>query len=606
MPANAHPAQTFVPFDNTAIDQSLCARFEQQVASHPNRPAVVSTNWQFSYSELNKVANGIARAVLSHLGESEEPVALLFEEGAFIIAAVLGILKAGKIYVPLDPAFPHERMAYMLENSQARFLLTNTKHLSRAQQVARAGQKILNCDDIDINITAGNLDRPISAEAGAVLFYTSGSTGRPKGVLHNHRNILVETRNYTNDVKICPEDKLSQCHSSSFVNSIRNIYGALLNGATLLPYDLASEGIASLAEWIRLHRITIFHTVPTTFRRLLDTVEPAATFPTVRILRIGGEPINNNDVKRFQRHFSPHCALMHVIGPTETLTIRRFFITRDWRSNDGKVPVGYAVPDKEVVVLDETGRDVGADQIGEIAVKSKYLAVGYWRRPDLTQTAFIPDPRGGDERLYRTGDLGLMRPDGCLIHMGRKDFQLKIHGYRVEVAEVEEALLDVDSIEAAVVHAQADNTEESRLIAYVVPASDVAPTVSDLRRALAQTLPDFMIPSAFVFLEALPLSPTGKIDRQALPAPNHTRPALNVRYVAPRTRTESDLARIWAEVLELKQVGVHDHFLELGGDSLRATRILSRVTQAFRVELTIQALLEAPTIEQMAELIGPH
>jgi acyl carrier protein len=256
--------------------------------------------------------------------------------------------------------------------------------------------------------------------------------------------------------------------------------------------------------------------------------------------------------------------------------------------------------------LDETGREVGADQIGEIAVRSKYLALGYWRRPDLTQAAFIPDPRGGDERLYLMGDLGVMRPDGCLIHMGRKDFQVKIRGYRVEVAEIEEALLAIDSIKAAVVHARADDAGEQRLVAYVVPAGSAAPTVSQLRRALTQTLPDYMMPSAFVFLETLPLSPTGKIDRRALPAPNHARPALKAPYVTPRTPTESDLARIWAEVLELEQVGVHDDFLDLGGDSLLATRILSRVIQTFRVELSIQALLAAPTVAQMAELIVPH
>ena len=606
MAAGAHPVHTFVPFENTAIDQSISARFEQQVARYPDRPAVVSAELQLSYAELNQVANRIARAVLSHLGESGEPVALLFEHGTFLIAVVLGVLKAAKTYVSLDPAFPHERTADMLEDSEAKLLLTNTKHLSQAHRVALGGQKIFNCDDMDPNSAGGNLDRPVSAEAGVVILYTSGSTGRPKGVLHSHRNILVETRNYTNYVRLCPEDKLTLWHSCSYANSVRNMYGALLNGATLFPYDLATEGFAPLAGWMRAHRITVIHTLPTTFRSFCQNLAPDATFPTLRILRLGGEAINKEDVRHFQRHFSPHCVLVHAMGSTETLDIRYHSITHDWQNSDDKIPGGYALPDKEVLLLDETGREVGADRIGEIAVRSKYLALGYWRRPDLTQASFILDPRGGDERLYLMGDLGVMRPDGCLIHMGRKDYQVKIRGYRVEVAEIEEALLGIDSIEAAVVHAQADDAKEQRLVAYVVPAAGVAPTVSELRRALAQTLPDYMMPSAFVFLETLPLSPTGKIDRRALPAPNHARPALNAPYVAPRTPTESDLARIWAEVLELEQVGVHDHFLELGGDSLLATRILSRVVQTFRAELSIQALLAAPTVAQMAKLIVPH
>jgi acyl-coenzyme A synthetase/AMP-(fatty) acid ligase/acyl carrier protein len=379
-----------------------------------------------------------------------------------------------------------------------------------------------------------------------------------------------------------------------------------LNGAALFPYDLATEGFAPLAEWMRAHRITIFHTLPTSFRSFCATVSADATFPALRILQLGGESINSEDVKYFQRHFLPHCVLVHAMGPTETFTIRRLFITHEWHSSDSKVPVGYAVPDKEVLLWDETGREVGADQIGEIVVRSKYLALGYWRRPDLTEAAFIPDPRGGDERLYFTGDLGMMRPDGCLIHMGRKDFQVKIRGYRVEVAEIEVALLGLGSIKAAIVHAQADDAGEHRLVAYLVPAAGEAPTVSELRRALAQTLPDYMMPSAFVFLDALPVLPNGKVDRRALPAPDHSRPALDVPYVAPRTPIESDLARIWAEVLSVKQVGIHDDFLELGGHSLLATRILTRVIEKFRVELSIQALFETPTVAQMAALVAGH
>ncbi len=603
MPTDVHPTHTFIAFENTAIEQSIAARFEQQVARYPDRLAVVTAELQFTYAELNQAANCLARAILAHLGEGEEPVALLFEQGAFVIAAILGILKAGKIYVSLDPAFPHARTAYMLEDSQARLLLTNTKHLSQAQRLAQKGQHILNCDDVDASIAAGNLGRPIFPETCALILYTSGSTGHPKGVLHNHRNILVETSNYTNDRRICPEDRLTLWHSCSFANSIRNMYGALLNGATLFPYDLAAEGFAPLAEWMRANRITILHTLPTTFRSFCDTVAADATFPALRILQLGGEPINREDVKRFQRHFSPHCVLVHAIGPTETFTIRRHFITHDWNSSDSKIPLGYAVPDKEVLLLDETGREVGANQIGEIAVRSKYLALGYWRRPDLTEAAFIPDPRGGDEHVYLTGDLGMMHPDGCLVHMGRRDLQVKIRGYRVEFAEIEVALLGLDSIKTAVVHAQANGAGEQRLVAYVVAAAGRAPTVSELRRALAQTLPDYMMPSAFVFLDAIPLLPNGKIDRRALPAPNQARPLLDAPYVAPRTPVESDLAGIWTEVLNLEEVGIQDHFLELGGHSLLATQILTRVTARFRVELSMREFFETATVARLAELI---
>lgn len=603
MPTDTHPTHTFIAFENIATEQSIPDRFEQQVARYPHRLAVVSADLQFTYTELNQVANRIARAILSHLGEGEEPVALLFEHGAFLIAVILGVLKAGKIYMSLDPADPHTRMGSMLEDCQAKLLLTNTKHLSRARQFAQGGQQILDCDDVDANVAAGNLDRSISPEACALMLYTSGTTGRPKGVVHSHRNILVEARNYTNYARLGPEDRFTLWHACSYTNSIRNMYGALLNGATLCTYDLATEGFSPLAEWMRTHRITVIHTLPTTFRCFCQTLAPDATFPALRILRLGGESINRDDVKRYQRHFSPHCLLMHAIGPTETLDIRYYSITHDWHGSEAKIPIGYALPDKEVLLLDEAGQEVGADQIGEIAVRSKYLALGYWQRPDLTDTAFIPDPQDGDQRLYRTGDLGVMRPDGCLTHLGRKDFQVKIRGYRVEVAEIEEALLDMDSIEAAIVQAQTDESGAHRLVAYVVPAADEGPTVSELRNALGQTLPDYMMPSDFVFLETLPVSSTGKIDRRALPAPDRARPHLEESFVAPRNPAEEILAKTWAKLLDLKQVGIHDNFFDLGGHSLLASQLISRLRDIFQVELPLRKLFEVPTVAGLAEHI---
>jgi len=601
-----HPSGTYVEFPSEDVETSIPARFEKIVRMYPDRIAVKSKDLTLTYEELNKTANRIARAILAHLGEGEEPVALLLQHEASLIAAILGILKAGKFYVSLDPAFPHARMTYMLADSEAKLLLTNQQHRSQAQQLAQRGQDILDCDDIDPRIDSENLDLPISPDTCALMLYTSGSTGNPKGVLHNHRNVLVETRNYTNDERICHEDKVALWHSCSFAKSNRNMYAALLNGAALFPYGLATLGFVSLAEWMLANRITILDTLPTTFRRFCETVAVDATFPELRVLRLGGETVTLGDVKLFQRHFCPHCVLMQAIGPTETFTIRRYFITHDWQNTDSKVPVGYAVTDKEVLLLDDTGHEVGAKQIGEIAVKSKYLALGYWRRPDLTQTAFIPDPRGGDERLYRIGDLGMMRPDGCLIHMGRKDFQVKIRGYRVEVGEIEAALLGLGSIKAAVVHAQSNDPGEQRLVAYVVPATGSNPTVSELRRVLVQTLPDYMIPSTFVFLDTLPLLPNGKIDRRALPAADNARPALDIPFTPPRTSVEKTLAEIWSKVLSVDLIGIYDNFFDLGGQSLAATRVVSHVIKKFQLELPLQLLFQSPTVAEMASVISEH
>jgi amino acid adenylation domain-containing protein len=449
------------------VDGSLGALFEDQVARHPNRIAVVGGGARLTYGELNHAANRIANVVLAHLGGSEQTVALLFRPNASIVNAIMGALKAGKIYVALDPAYPLPRTAHMLEDCGAKLLLTDTPHLALARELAQAGQKVFNCDEMDSNIAEGNPNISVSGKTGAFLLYTSGSTGHPKGVLHNHQNVLVEVRNYTRDVRIGPDDRLAVWHSFSFANSIRNLYGALMNGAGVFPYDLPGAGLLPLADWIRAHEITIIHTLATTFRAFVDTLPADARFPSVRVLRLGGEPINSNDVRNFQRHFSSSCVLMHVMGPTETFSIRRHFIRHDWRGEDGKIPIGYAVPDKHVLLFDEAGRQVGPDEEGEIAVRSKYLAVGYWRQPQLTQAAFVADPDGGEERLYFTGDLGVMRPDGCLIHLGRKDFQVKIRGHRVELEEVEAALSKFDSVKAAIVHPHPDRNGEPRLVAYI-------------------------------------------------------------------------------------------------------------------------------------------
>jgi acyl carrier protein len=268
------------------------------------------------------------------------------------------------------------------------------------------------------------------------------------------------------------------------------------------------------------------------------------------------------------------------------------------------VPVGYPTQDIEVFLLDESGAEVGVNSIGEIVVKSHYLTPGYWRQPEITEKAFAPAPEGGGLRIYRTGDLGRLRPDGCLEHIGRKDFQVKIRGYRIDLPEIEFSLLSLENVKEAVVVAREDQAGEPRLTAYVVPTCHPAPTVSALRSALQGKFPDYMVPSAFVLLEKLSLSPNGKVALRALPAPATTRPELEGPFVTPRTYLEQEVARIWAYTLGLDQVGINDQFLDLGGHSLLATQIVSRVRDTFQVDIPLQSLLGAATVADMAVLIA--
>jgi amino acid adenylation domain-containing protein len=585
-------------------DASLASVFEAQAVRHGDRLAVAGDDGRLTYAELDGAANAVARLILARLRPDDATVALLLPPGAAIVAAILGVLKAGKIYVALDPSYPEARTAYMLRDSQARLVLTDARLGALARQIASDGQAVVEGDWV---APAGPATPPgalATPHTPALLLYTSGSTGHPKGVLHTQGSLLVEARNYTDDARITPEDRLSVWHSFSFANSIRNLFGGLMNGAAVFPYDLPGRGLMPLPQWIRSNGITIIHTVATTFRALVHVLPPDATFPGVRVLRLGGEPIHADDVETYKRLFPPPCVLMHVMGPTETLSIRRYFIDHGWPRSEGKVPVGYPVADKDVLILDEEGRPAPAGQPGEIAVRSDHLALGYWRQPELTRAAFVPDPDGSAMRVYLTGDLGVLSADGCLTHLGRKDQQVKVRGHRVEAGEVEAALRALPSLRAALVQGQPDGRGDHRLVAYVVPAAGETVAADQVRRALARTLPDYMLPASVVTLAALPLLPNGKVDRRALPPPPATPPSPGAPYVAPRDPIERALAEIWTSVLGVERVGVDDRFLDLGGDSLRAFKVLARAIAAFDVELSVVDLFRTETVAQMAELIG--
>ncbi len=462
---------------------------------------------------------------------------------------------------------------------------------------------MINFDEMDPGASGDNLNLSIPPDTLANLMYTSGSTGQPKGVMGRHCDVIHEIMRYTNQIHLYLEDRQALVTDASIGGSTRGIFGSLLNGAAVLSFNLAEDGMANLADWIAQEEITVYRSAATTYRQFVNAITDDHEFPKLRLIHVGGEPVYKSDVELYKKCFAQGCIFLNALGITETLGVRNYFMDKETQLSSGIVPVGYAVEGVEILMLDDDGKRMGFDQIGEIAVKSRYISPGYWRRPDLTHAKFLPAPDGGDERIYLTGDLGLMKPDGLLIHMGRKDFQVKIRGYRVEVAEVEAALLNLDTIEEAAVVARDDQSGEKRLIAYLVPNRQSAPTVTVLRRALAEVLPNYMIPFAFVMMGELPHTATGKIDRLALPKPGTSRPELDTPFVAPRTPMEKEVAEIWSQVLGIDQVGVHDSFFDLGGHSLLATQIVSRVISTFQIKLSLKSLFRSPTIEDMAVAI---
>ena len=597
-----HPHGNFIEFSRAETQQSISERFEKIVRKYPDRLAIKTKNHSLTYQALNDAANRVAQRVLSKRGAKNEPVPLLMEHDAPVIGAILGVLKAGKFYVPLDPSLPHLRMQSILEDLQASYIVTNSKNAALGESLAGRALDLVNIDELD-SPADDNPGVQIRPEALCWVIYTSGSTGKPKGVMQSHRNLLHFMMNYTNALHICADDRLTLLYSFSVNGGAHDIFSALLNGAKLFPLDLKEDGFGHLGDWLIDEKITIYHSVPTVFRQFVESLTTQSEFPDIRIVRLGGEPVYRRELDLYKKHFSNHCILVNRLGSSETGSLRMYFINKETQISGNLVPVGYAVPDNEILLVDDDGRQIPGDE-GEIAVKTRYVSPGFWGRPDLTDAVFLPGTEGGEERIYRTGDLGRMLPDGCLLHLGRKDFFVKIRGYRIEIEEIETALRECPGIKEAVVVARSNKSGEERLAAYLVPQVPPGPKAGELRRLLRKTLPGYMIPHDFVTIEAIPLTDTRKLDRKALPDPGTSRPELTTPYVAPGTPIEKELAKIWAEVLLLDEVGIHDDFFDLGGHSLSATRIISRVIAVFKLQLPIRALFDSPTVAAMSAVIS--
>ena len=599
-----HPTGPFIEFRAEEIDQSIPERFEDQVRRHSQRLAIKTKDHELTYHGLNSAANRIAHAMLAGRDERQEQVALLCRHGAIAIAATLGVLKAGKTYVPLDPAAPKSRNAHILRDAQTGLIIADNENATLAVELAGGEIPVMNIDSLESSFSSDNPGLRIAPDRLSYLMYTSGSTGEPKGVVQNHRNVLYKTMGWVNVVHISPGDRLSLLRSLSVSGSIRDLFGGLLCGAAVFPIDVKAEGIAHLARWLENEEITIYNSVVTLFRSLGGTLTGVEKFPSVRLIKLSGEPVQKRDVEIYKKYFPKHCLMINMLASAEVGSARVYFMDKETPVKENIVPVGYSLEGCEILVLDANGNRLGFNHVGEIAVRSRFLSPGYWRMPELTNAAFVSDPEGGDTRIYRTGDLGCMLPDGCLLHRGRKDSHVKIRGYSVELAEVEAALIEIDAVKETVVTTK-DNAEGNQaLVAYIVPADKSALTTSVIRKALAARLPDYMIPSAFVFLDSLPLAGPGKVNLRALPEPGRARPDLDAPIALPRTLIEVKIAEIWAEVLHVDQIGIHDRFFDLGGDSLMAARIISRIRAEFNIVLPLRSLFDTPTVADMAAAVA--
>ncbi len=593
------PSAAFTPFLREDIEQSIPARFEQIARRYPDRPAVKTARHDWTYDGLNRRANRVAHALLQRIGAGRSPVGILIEQGAPLIAAYLGALKAGKIAVVLDPSQPASRLAEFMAQAQPACLVTQADQFAQAVELAGAACPVASLDQLGAELSDRDPGLPDAPGEPAMILYTSGSTGKPKGVICDHRLWVHNARNYANTFFISCEDRVTLL-SLGTSQAVKNICMALLNGAALFPFEVRQKGLDEFLALLEREKITITVLGASLFRSLADVLPKPEQLTHLRLVRLGSEPVQKSDLELYKKHFPPTCLLVNGLASGETATTRFYALDRSSETAASIVPVGYSTEDKTILLLDDNGKEVAPGQVGEIVVQSEYLALGYWRNAELTETVFRRGETPGAARRYFTGDLGRMDEDGCLTCLGRKNARVKIRGYGVDLIEVEIALTNLEPVKEAVVMAHQNSAGYAYLVAYVVPLTLPGPSNQALRQALEEKLPDYMIPTTFVILGALPRTTSGKIDRQALPAPGRAYRDSSRPAILPRNQIETTMAQIWSEVLGQETVDVHEHFYDLGGESLQALRIMAKVRRTFNVDVDLQSLIDAPTVAEMA------
>jgi amino acid adenylation domain-containing protein/non-ribosomal peptide synthase protein (TIGR01720 family) len=588
--------------------ENIAALFEAQAARTPDALAVVmdsvavAKKEQLTYEQLNVRANRLAR-YLRRLGVGPETlVGLCMERTPEMVVGMLAILKAGGGYLPLDASYPRERIAMMLEHAQVQLVLIRRRS---ADRLAGSTVCLLDVDAEQQAIArevSSNLPHVTSAANLAYVMYTSGSTGQPKAVAVTQGavNRLVCNTNY---VRLEPADHMAQVSNASFDAVTFEVWGALLNGARLviLRRDVTLSAHA-LAAALRRHHITIMFLTTPLFHQIGRLVPNA--FAAVQQLLIGGEALDPARVREVLAKGAP-ARLLNVYGPTESTTFAAYHLVRAVADDSTYIPIGTAIANTELYVLGRHLQPVPIGVTGELYIGGAGLARGYLRQPDLTAQRFLPHPfaRTPGARIYRTGDLARWRADGALELIGRTDQQVKVRGFRIELSEVELALASHPAVAECAVRAEEGIGRGKRLLAYLVPRSSALPDAGELRSHLQEKMPEYMLPAAYVWLERLPLTANGKVDRAQLPSMKRLRSAPQSGYVAPRSRAEAQLAAIWADVLRLGQVGVYDDFFALGGDSILAIQIIARAHEA-RLNLTPRHLFEHPRIAELAEFIA--
>lgn len=575
--------------------------FEAQVDKTPDAVALIFNNQHLTYRDLNSHANQLAQYLQTVGVGTETLVGICIERSFEMVVALLAILKAGGAYVPLDPGYPQERLAFMLSDTQVSVLLTQKELITKLP----THTAFLICLDADWHKIAQNknenLSTSITADNLAYVMYTSGSTGTPKGVSVIHRGVvrLVKKTNY---VHLTDEEIILQLAPLSFDASTFEIWGCLLNGGRLIICPPHTPSLEELGQIIQQYQVTTLWLTAGLFHLIVD--EKIDALKPLRQLLAGGDVLSVPHVQKFIQTVE-NCQLINGYGPTENTTFTCCHPITAPLQPDVSIPIGRPIANTQVYILDNNLQPVSFGKIGELYIGGDGLSRGYLNRPDLTAEKFIFHSLDSNlaTRLYKTGDLARYLPDGNIEFLGRVDNQVKIRGFRIELGEIEREIAQHPDVREIVVLARQDEIGEKQLTAYIVPYYNSRYTHNKLRSFLQGRLPNYMVPSAFVMLESLPLTANGKVDRHKLPAPSRERPQLEQAYISPQTDLERLLAGILSELLKIDRVGIDDNFFDLGGTSISILQVAVRVQQELGIELSAVKLFQYSTIGSLAKYL---
>ncbi|HET9856538.1 MAG TPA: non-ribosomal peptide synthetase [Chthoniobacterales bacterium] len=577
-------------------EDTVVSQLEKTLRSDGSRCAVLGKSGALTYANLDELSARCAGALQNQLENRFAPIAVMMSHDAPLIAAIVGILRSGGFYFVLNRALPPARLREVLEEVRPRALITDAEHVDLIQEATTPEIQFFLFEEL-LRTAASFSPRPVDGSGPCALFYTSGSAQKPRPLVYTHDGTSQSINNHSRSLQITAADRITLLAPGSAAASVSSIFGALLNGATLCPFHPLREGLHQMRSWINTSQISVYHSVPSLFRRFAETLQAGEILDSVRIVKLGGEPVFPSDVDLFRQHFRSDAILVNGLGLTEANgNVSHFHVKADTAVHSTTVPVGKPLAGIEMTLLDDDGFELTADEIGEIALRGKHVAPGYWTGDEVQQ-------RGPDRNSwFRTGDLGRRDTIGVLEHLGRKDDQIKLRGQWISAAEIEAAFMQIPEVREAAVVTTGEATRK-RISAFISTNNGELPP-AQIRALLQRRLSVWSLPHDIFQLPQLPILPNGKIDRAALSREVNERSSKRTAKAPfPADALMLQLVRLWQKALETDNIDTATDFFSLGGDSLAAATMLAAVETLFGVNLPVSALLEAPTIEKLGALI---